>query len=81
MKPYQYATAGDGYQHLLIKGAALCGKRSDVWHEKLAPGPFPGIPLCDDCARERKEREAEAKRVARAAEIAKIRTYWLQERN
>ncbi len=77
MKPYQYATAGDGYQHLVKDGVVLCGATSEPWHAKATPGPFPGISLCTDCADERKRR---VKAEELAAEASSLRTYWLRSK-
>ncbi len=81
MTTYKYATKGDGYQHLVKDGVALCGETSESWRIKTTPGAFPGMFLCTDCAAERKRRakaEKQAAKDAQAAQVAEIKTYWLR---
>jgi hypothetical protein len=80
MTTYTYATKGDGYQHLVKDGVTLCGATSDCWHIRTAPGAFPGVFLCTDCAAERRRRERAEKRAAKAAQVAEIKTYWLRSK-
>jgi hypothetical protein len=78
MTTYTYATKGDGYQHLVKDGVALCGETSESWRMKTTPGCFTGVSLCTDCAAERIRRAKAEKQAAKAAQVAEIKTYWLR---
>jgi hypothetical protein len=84
MTQYIYATRkADGVQHLLETrdGPALCGATAERWHVGEIPRKcFPVVPLCEACKLEREARKADARAAELRAQVAAIKTYWLQER-